>query len=43
MTASTENRVYFKNVGKIKYEGPESDNPFAFRWYDENKIVAGKQ
>jgi len=43
MTASTENRVYFKNVGKIKYEGPESDNPFAFRWYDENKTVAGKK
>ena len=43
MTASTENRVYFKNVGKIKYEGPESDNPFAFRWYDETKTVAGKK
>ena len=26
----------------IRFEGPESDNPLAFRWYDENRIVAGK-
>ncbi|MGB8191354.1 MAG: xylose isomerase [Chitinophagaceae bacterium] len=36
------NNEYFKGIGQIKYEGPESDNPLAFRWYDENKIVAGK-
>lgn len=30
------------NPGKIAYEGPSSDNPLAFRWYDENKVVAGK-
>ena len=35
-------REYFKNIGKIEYEGPESDNPFAFKYYDENKKVAGK-
>jgi xylose isomerase len=33
---------YFKSIQKIKYEGRETDNPLAFRWYDENKIVAGK-
>lgn len=33
---------YFGNIGKISYEGPESDNPLAFKWYDENKMVAGK-
>jgi xylose isomerase len=33
---------YFKNIKKIKYEGRETDNPLAFRWYDENKMVAGK-
>lgn len=33
---------YFKGIDKIKYEGKESDNPLAFRWYDENKVVAGK-
>jgi xylose isomerase len=35
-------KEYFKGIGLIKYEGPESDNPLAFRWYDENKVVAGK-
>jgi xylose isomerase len=35
-------REYFKNITRIKYEGPESDNPLAFRWYDENKVIAGK-
>src|SRR6059058_1822566 len=35
-------KEYFKGINQIKYEGSESDNPFAFRWYDENKIVAGK-
>ena len=33
---------YFKSIQKIKYEGRETDNPLAFRWYDENKMVAGK-
>ena len=33
---------YFKGIGKIKYEGRETDNPLAFRWYDENKVVADK-
>ncbi len=36
------NREYFKGVGQINYEGLESDNPLAYRWYDENRIVAGK-
>ncbi len=33
---------FFKNIPQIKYEGPESDNPLAFRWYNENKKIAGK-
>lgn len=33
---------FFKNVGKIKFEGKESKNPLAFKYYDENKVVAGK-
>ncbi len=36
------NKEYFKGIGKIKYEGKESTNPLAFRYYDENKVVAGK-
>lgn len=35
-------KEYFKGLNQVKYEGPGSDNPLAFRWYDENKIVAGK-
>ncbi len=35
-------REYFPGIGKIKYEGAQSDNPLSFKWYDENKIVAGK-
>jgi xylose isomerase len=36
------NKEYFKGIGKIKFEGKESKNPLAFKWYDENKIVNGK-
>mgnify|MGYP005748435533 FL=1 len=35
-------KTYFPNIDKIKFEGRESDNPMAFRFYDENKVVAGK-
>ena len=35
-------KEYFKGLGQIKYEGLQSDNPLAFRWYDENKVVGGK-
>ena len=38
-----EKTEYFKGIGQIKFEGPETDNPLAFRWYDENKKVAGKK
>ncbi len=33
---------YFTGIGQVKYEGPESKNPLAFRWYDEKRTVAGK-
>ena len=42
MSVITGNKEYFKGISQIKYEGLQSDNPLAFRWYDENKIVAGK-
>lgn len=35
-------KEYFKGIGKIKYEGPQSDNPLAYRWYDADRVVAGK-
>ena len=33
---------FFKGIDKIKFEGRESSNPLAFKWYDENRIIAGK-
>jgi xylose isomerase len=33
---------FFSNVSKIKFEGVNSTNPFAFRYYDENQVVLGK-
>jgi len=42
MEVLTKPKSYFQTIPQIKFEGRDSDNPFAFRWYDENKIVAGK-
>lgn len=42
MSVLLGDQEYFKGIPQIKYEGPESDNPLAFRWYDENRVVAGK-
>ncbi|MDP4214161.1 MAG: xylose isomerase, partial [Bacteroidota bacterium] len=36
-------REFFPGIGQIKFEGRESDNPLAFKWYDENKMIAGKK
>jgi len=38
----TGENEFFKGIPQIKYEGTGTDNPLAYRWYDENKIVAGK-
>jgi len=35
-------REYFPGIEKIKYEGPDSRNPLAFKYYDEKKVIAGK-
>ena len=32
----------FPDVEKIKYEGPQSRNPLAFRWYNEDEVIEGK-
>jgi xylose isomerase len=42
MKIITGDKEFFKGIGSIKYEGVESDNPLAFKWYDANKVVAGK-
>ena len=33
---------YFDFIKKVKYEGPKSTNPFAFKYYDANKVIMGK-
>ncbi|MDR0982517.1 MAG: xylose isomerase [Culturomica sp.] len=36
-------KIYFPTVEKIKFEGKESKNPFAFRYYNPEKVVYGKK
>ncbi|MBQ7822029.1 MAG: xylose isomerase [Clostridia bacterium] len=31
------------NIKKVEYEGPTSKNPFAFKYYDPEKVIAGKK
>ena len=42
MSITLGSREYFPGIGKISFEGPQSDNPLAYKWYDENKMIAGK-
>lgn len=36
-------KEYFKGIDKIQFEGKESDNPLAFKYYNPEQIVAGKK
>ena len=36
------NKEYYKGIGAIKFEGKESDNPLAFKYYNPDQVVAGK-
>ncbi|AIM61890.1 xylose isomerase [Cellulophaga lytica] len=36
------NKEYFKGIGDIKFEGKESTNPLAFKYYNADQVVAGK-
>jgi xylose isomerase len=42
MSYLTGDKEFFKGIGKISFEGRESDNPLAYKFYDENKVIAGK-
>ncbi|WP_016775947.1 xylose isomerase [Anaerophaga thermohalophila] len=35
-------KEYFPEIGKIEFEGKDSKNPLAFKWYNEDEVVAGK-
>ena len=32
----------FPDIPKVQFEGPQSDNPLAFRWYDPEEMIEGK-
>ncbi|MBV1787640.1 xylose isomerase [Marinobacterium sp. D7] len=34
--------AYFRDIDRVKYEGPESDNPFSFRHYNPDQVILGK-
>ncbi|WP_434287531.1 xylose isomerase [Celeribacter sp. SCSIO 80788] len=34
---------FFKNIPQITYEGPDSDNEFAFKHYNPDEVVMGKR
>lgn len=40
--SSSSSKEYFKGIDQIKFEGKESDNPLAFKYYNPSQIVAGK-
>ncbi len=33
---------FFEGIGPIRYAGPDSDDPLSFRWYDADRVVAGR-
>ncbi len=43
MTKNNERKEFFPEIGKIKFEGKESRNPLAFRYYDPEKVVYGRK
>ena len=36
-------KEYFPGIGKIKFEGKDSKNPMAFRYYDAEKVINGRK
>jgi xylose isomerase len=41
--ANNFQKEYYPGIGKIEFEGSESKNPLAFRWYDPERVVSGKK
>ena len=38
----TGDKEFYKGIGAVSYEGKESDNPFAFKYYNPEQKVMGK-
>ncbi|ANW96464.1 xylose isomerase [Wenyingzhuangia fucanilytica] len=36
------NKEYFPGIGEIKFEGKDSKNPLAYKYYNPDQVVAGK-
>ncbi|MDF2036673.1 xylose isomerase [Cytobacillus oceanisediminis] len=34
---------YFSNVSRVKYEGPDSNNPLAFKYYNPEEMINGRK
>jgi xylose isomerase len=34
---------FFDGVGPVHYAGPDSDDPLSYRWYDADRVVAGRR
>ena len=39
----TTTNAVFEDIPQIRYEGPESTNPFAYRYYEKDRLVLGKR
>jgi len=35
-------KEYYKGIESIPFEGKESDNPLAFKYYNPDQVIAGK-
>jgi len=42
MKVTTGNKTYFKGIGRIRFEGKDTDNPMAFRYYNPRQRVGKK-
>lgn len=42
MTKGVQTSEFFPNIGKINYEGRESDHIFSYKFYDEDQVVGNK-
>ena len=36
------NKTMYENIQTIPFEGAKSKNPYSFRYYDKNRVIAGK-
>ncbi len=34
---------YFSDLEPVRFEGPQSNNPLAFRWYEKDRVVMGRR